>query len=104
MESENQQVLRLRLVCFMRRLFLIIQLIGLSALWAGSIVGTVFVFIVVGYVFMMAIGASGGTESVSLLVGLLIHIGLLVLIAVYWHFIVLKFFKHVRKNLETKTE
>ena len=62
MPSENQQVLRLRLAYYMRRLILIIQLIGVSALLAGSIVGTFFVVIVVGFVLMMAIGSPGGAN------------------------------------------
>ena len=100
MSSENQQVLRLRLVYFMRRLRLIIQLLGLSALLLGSIVGTFFVVIVVGFVLMMAIGSQGGANYWWL--ALLIFIGFWGLLDLYWNFIVLKVFKHVRKSLRPK--
>jgi len=100
MPSENQQVLRLRLVYFMRRLRLIIQLLGLSALLLGSIVGTFFVVIVVGLVLMMAIGSPGGANYWWL--ALLIFMGFWGLLALYWNFIVLKVFKHVRKSLRQK--
>ena len=98
--SENQQVLRLRLVYYMRRLILIIQLLGLSALLVGSVVGTFFVVIVVGLVLMMAIGSPGGANYWWL--ALLIFIGFWGLLALYWNFIVLKVFKHVRKSLRQK--
>ena len=100
MPSENQQVLRLRLVYFMRRLRLIIQLLGLSALLLGSIVGTFFVVSVVGLVLMMAIGSPGGANYWWL--ALLIFMGFWGLLALYWNFIVLKVFKHVRKSLRQK--
>ena len=97
MPSEDQQALRLRPVYFMRRLRLIIQLLGLSALLLGSIVGTFFVVIVVGLVLMMAIGSPGGANYWWLV--LLIFIGFWGLLALYWNFVVLKVFKHVRKSL-----
>ena len=100
MPSENQQVLRLRLFYFMRRLRLTIQLLGLSALLVGSIVGTFFVVIVVGLILMMAIGSPGGANYWWL--ALLIFIGFWGLLALYWNFIVLGVFKHVRKSLRQK--
>ena len=100
MSSENQQALRLRLVYFMRRLRLIIQLLGLSALLVGSIVGTFFLLTVVGLVLMMGIASPGGSNYWWL--ALLIFIGFWGLLALYWNFIVLKVFKHVRKSLRQK--
>jgi len=84
----------------MRRLILIIQLIGLSSLLAGSIVGSFFLLTVVGLVLMMAIASPGGADSWWL--ALLIFIGLLGLITMYWRFIVFEVFKHVRKSLRQK--
>ena len=84
----------------MRRLLLIIQLIGLSALLVGSIVGSFFLLTVVGLVLMMAIGSPGGANYWWL--ALLIFIGFWGLLALYWNFIVLKVFKHVRKRLRQK--
>ena len=86
----------------MRRLRLIIQLLGLSALLVGSIVGTFFLLTVVGLVLMMGIASPGGSNYWWL--GLLIYIGLLGLITLYWRFIVFEVFKHVRKRLRQKTE
>ena len=93
MPSENQQALRLRLDYFMRRLRLIIQLLGLSALLAGSIFGT---FIVV-YVVLFASGTMWFASN--RFAAVIIFIGFLGLIAVYWRFIVFEVFKHVRKSL-----
>ena len=84
----------------MRRLLLIIQLIGLSALLAGSIVGSFFLLTGVGMVLMMAIASPGGANYWWL--ALLIFIGFWGLLALYWNFIVLKVFKHVRKKLRQK--
>ena len=100
MPSEGQRALRLRLDYFMRRLRLIIQLLGLSALLVGSIVGTFFLLTVVGLVLMMGIASPGGSNYWWL--GLLIYIGLLGLITLYWRFIVFEVFKHVRKSLRQK--
>ena len=84
----------------MRRLLLIIQLIGLSALLAGSFVGSFFLLTGVGMVLMMGIASPGGSNYWWL--GLLIYIGLLGLITLYWRFIVFEVFKHVRKSLRQK--
>ena len=104
MSSENQQVLRLRLAFLMRRLLLIIQLIGLSALLLGSIVGSL---IIIGLYLLFVGLALGGTgvQSASFLFLsslLLILILLLALITLYWRFIVFEVFKHVRKSLRQK--
>ena len=103
MPSENQQALRLRLVYLMRRLLLIIQLIGLSALLLGSIVGSL---IIIGlYLLFVGLAIGGGSQSASFLFLsslLLILILLLALITLYWRFIVLGVFKHVRKSLKQK--
>ena len=100
MPSENQQVLRLRLAYFMRRLILIIQLIGLSAFLAGSFVGSFFLLTGVGMVLMMGIASPGGSNFLWLALSL--FIGLLGLIILYWRFIVFEVFKHVRKSLRQK--
>ena len=83
----------------MRRLRLIIQLLGLSALLLGSIFGT---FIVV-YLVLFASGTmwfSGG--AINRYAALIIFICFLGLILLYWRFIVLGVFKHVRKSLRQK--
>lgn len=84
----------------MRRLLLIIQLIGLSALLAGSIIGSFFLLTVVGLILMMAIASPGGASYWWL--ALLIFIGLLGLITFYWRFIVFEVIKHVRRSLRQK--
>ena len=104
MPSENQQVLRLRLAYLMHRLFLIIQLIGLSALLLGSIVGSI---IIIGLYLLfvgLALGGTGAQSASFLFLSslLLILILLLALITLYWRFIVLGVFKHVRKSLRQK--
>ena len=81
----------------MRRLILTIQLIGISALLAGSIVGSFFLLTGVGLVLIMAIASPGGSNYWWL--ALLIFISLCGLLTMYWNFIVLKVFKHVRKSL-----
>ena len=101
MSSEDQQALRLRLVYFMRRLRLIIQLLGLSALLLGSIFGSIILMTIISYVLLMGMASPGGNGSFAPL-ALLIFFGFLGLILLYWHFIVLKVFKHVRKSLRQK--
>ena len=87
----------------MRRLLLIIQLIGLSSLLLGSIVGSL---IIIGlYLLFVGLAIGGGSQSASFLFLsslLLILILLLALITLYWRFIVLGVFKHVRKSLRQK--
>jgi len=96
MPSENQQVLRLRLIYLMRRLRLIIQLLGLSALLVGSIVGT---FIVVEVVVFVSLTWWFATRWFA---ALILFISSMVLITLYWRFIVFEVFKHVRKSLRQK--
>jgi hypothetical protein len=87
----------------MQRLILVGKLLGLSALLLGSIFGS---FIIIGlYVFLglgwLAIGAypTSFSEILFLLLGLIL---ILALIYLYWRFIVLGVFKHVRKSLIQK--
>ena len=88
----------------MRRLLLIIQLIGLSALLLGSIVGSL---VIIGLYLLfvgLALGGTGAQSASFLFLSslLLILILLLALIILYWRFIVLGVFKHVRKSLRQK--
>ena len=99
MPSENQQVLRLRLAYYMRRLILIIQLIAISALLLGTLIGSIILITTVIYVLLMGIASPGGVSFAPL--GLLIFFGVVGLF-LYWNFIVLKVFKHVRKSLRQK--
>ena len=80
----------------MRRLILIIQLVGLSALLLRSIIGT-FLLVVVFVGLMWAFGSPGGESYWCL--ALLIFIGYAGGITLYWRFIVLEVFKHVKKSL-----
>ena len=84
----------------MRRLLLIIQLIGLSALLLGTLIGSIILIAIVSYVLLMGMASPGGGSIGPL--ALLIFFGFLGLILMYWHFIVLKVFKHVRKSLRQK--
>ena len=84
----------------MRRLRLIIQLLGLSALLLGSIFGSIILMTIISYVLIMGMASPGGGSFTPL--ALLIFFGFLGLILLYWHFIVLKVFKHVRKRLRQK--
>ena len=84
----------------MRQLFLIIQLVGLSALLLGSIVGT-FSLVVVLIAFLWAWGGSPDAASYLRQI-LLIFIGYAGGITLYWRFIVFEVFKHVRKSLRQK--
>ena len=88
----------------MRRLLLIIQLLGLSALLVGSIVGSL---IIIGLYLLfvgLALGGTGAQSASFLFLAslLLILILLLALITLYWRFIVLGVFKHVRKSFRQK--
>ena len=103
MSSEDQQALRLRLVYFMRRLRLIIQLLGLSALLLGSVIGSFILMTIVSYILLMGSGSPGGRTFQFLVFSLLIFFGFLGLILLYWRFIVFEVFKHVRKSLRPKT-
>ena len=103
MPSENQQALRLRPVYFMRRLRLIIQLLGLSALLLGSVIGSFILMTIVSYILLMGSGSPGGRTFQFLVFSLLIFFGFLGLILLYWRFIVFEVFKHVRKSLRQKT-
>jgi len=85
----------------MRRLLLIIQLLGLSTLLLGSIFGSIILMTIISYVLLMGMASPGGNGSFAPL-ALLIFFGFLGLILLYWHFIVLKVFKHVRKSLRQK--
>ena len=88
----------------MRRLILIIQLIGLSALLLGSVLGSFVLMSIVSLWLLMGLASPGGTNISSLAISLLILLGFLGLILLYWHFIVFKVFKHVRKSMIQKTK
>ena len=84
----------------MRRLLLIIQLIGLSALLLGSILASLviidlYIFFGLGWL-VIGVQPPSVLEILSLLLVLIL---LLALIYLYWRFIVLGVFKHVRKSL-----
>ena len=98
MSSEDQQALRLRLVYFMRRFLLIVQLIGLSALLLGSVIGSFILMTIISYILLMGMGSPGGRSLGFLAFSLLIFFGFLGLILLYLHFIVFKLFKDVRKS------
>ena len=99
MSSEKQQALRLRLAYYMRRLILIIQLIAISALLLGTLIGSIILIAIVSYVLLMGMASPGGGSIGPL--ALLILFGVVGLF-LYWNFIVLKVFKHVRKRLRQK--
>jgi len=86
----------------MRRLLLIIQLIGLSALLLGSVMGSFILMTIISYILLMGMGSPGGRSFSFLAFSLLIFSGFLGLILLYWHFIVFNVFKHVRKSLRQK--
>ena len=83
----------------MRRLILIIKLIGLSALLLGTLIGSIILITTVSYVLLMGMASPGGGSIGPL--ALLILFGIVGLF-LYWNFIVLKVFKHVRKRLRQK--
>jgi len=89
----------------MQRLILVSKLLGLSALLVGSIFGSL---LIIGlYVFFglgwLALGPQPPSFT-EILFLLLILILLLALIYLYWRFIVLGVFKHVRKSLMQKAK
>ena len=89
----------------MKRLILLSKLLGLSALFLGSIFGSL---IIIGlYIFLgfgwLALGVEPPSFSEILFV-LLLLILLLALIYLYWRFIVFGVFNHVRKSLMQKTK
>ena len=86
----------------MRRLNLVIQFLGLSALFLGSVIGSFILISIVGFWLLMGLASPGGTNISFLSISLLIFLGCLGLILLYWHFIVLKVFKHVRKSMIKK--
>jgi len=89
----------------MKRLILVSKLLGLSALLLGSIFGSLviiglYVFLGLGWL-VIGVQPPSVSEILSLLLGLIF---LLTLIYLYWRFIVLGVFKHVRKSLIQKTK
>ena len=89
----------------MQRLILVSKLLGLSALLVGSIFGSL---LIIGlYVFFglgwLALGPQPPSFT-EILFLLLILILLLALIYLYWRFIVLGVFKHVRKSFMQKAK
>ena len=89
----------------MQRLILVIKLIALSALLIGSIIGSLiilglYIFLGVGWI-ALGVQPPSLLEILSLLLLLIL---LLALIYLYWRFIVLGVFKHVRKSLIQKTK
>ena len=88
----------------MRRLNLLIKFIGLSALLLGSLIGSFVLMSIVSFWLLMGLSSLGGTNIVFLTISLLIFLGCLGLILLYWHFIVLKVFKNVRKSLIQKAK
>ena len=88
----------------MRSLNLVIKLIGLSALLLGSVIGSFVLMSIVGFWLLMGLSSPGETNISFLAISLLIFLGCLGLILLYWHFIVLKVFKNVRKSLIQKAK
>ena len=88
----------------MQRLILVSRLLGLSALLLGSLIGSFILMSLIGFWLLMGLASPGGTNISSLAISLLILLGFLGLILLYWHFIVFKVFKHVRKSMIQKTK
>ena len=88
----------------MKRLILVSRLLGLSALLLGSLIGSFILMSLIGFWLLMGLASQGGTNISSLAISLLILLGFLGLILLYWHFIVFKVFKHVRKSMIQKTK
>ena len=88
----------------MKRLILVSRLLGLSALLLGSLIGSFILISLIGFWLLMGLASPGGTNISSLAISLLILLGFLGLILLYWHFIVFKVFKHVRKSMIQKTK
>ena len=89
----------------MQRLILVIKLIALSALLIGSIIVSLiilglYIFLGVGWI-ALGVQPPSFLEILSLLLLLIL---LLALIYLYWRFIVLGVFKHVRKSLMQKAK
>ena len=59
----------------MRRLNLVIKLIGLSALLLGSVIGSVVLMSIVGFWLLMGLSSPGGTNISFLAISLLIFLG-----------------------------
>ena len=88
----------------MKRLILVSRLLGLSALLLGSLIGSFILMSLIGFWLLMGLASPGGTNISSLAISLLILLGFLGLILLYWHFIVLKVFKNVRKSIIQKAK
>ena len=88
----------------MKGLILVSRLLGLSALLLGSLIGSFILMSLIGFWLLMGLASQGGTNISSLAISLLILLGFLGLILLYWHFIVLKVFKNVRKSLIQKAK
>ena len=88
----------------MKGLILVSRLLGLSALLLGSLIGSFILISLIGFWLLMGLASPGGTNISSLAISLLILLGFLGLILLYWHFIVFKVFKHVRKSMIQKTK
>ena len=88
----------------MRRLNLVIKLIGLSALLLGSVLGSFVLMSIVSLWLLMGLTSPAGTNISFFAISLLIFLGCLGLILLYWHFIVLKVFKNVRKSIIQKAK
>ena len=88
----------------MKRIILVSRLLGLSALLLGSLIGSFILMSLIGFWLLMGLASPGGTNISSLAISLLILLGFLGLILLYWHFIVFNVFKHVRKSMIQKTK
>ena len=88
----------------MKGLILVSRLLGLSALLLGSLIGSFILMSLIGFWLLMGLASPGGTNISSLAISLLILLGFSGLILLYWHFIVFKVFKHVRKSMIQKTK
>ena len=88
----------------MRSLNLVIKLIGLSALLLGSVIGSFVLMSIVSFWLLVGLSSPGGPNIGFLAISLLIFLGCLGLILLYWHFIVLKVFKNLRKSLIQKAK
>ena len=88
----------------MRRLNLVIKLIGLSALLLGSVLGSFVLMSIVSLWLLMGLASPAGTNISFFAISLLIFLGCLGLILLYWHFIVLKVFKNLRKSIKQKAK
>ena len=87
----------------MRRLRLIIQLLGLSALLLGSIFGSIILMSIVSYVLLMGMGSPGGNGSFAPL-ALLIFFAFLGLIIFVLEFYSSQGLQACKKKFETKNQ